>query len=83
MKVSNVTFREIVGTSKRETAVKLNCSATVPCENILMDNIYLLSRHGKDASSYCTNANGIARGNIVPNIPCIISQIKQAIVRSL
>ncbi|KAK3024009.1 hypothetical protein RJ639_045029 [Escallonia herrerae] len=69
--VSNVTFRQILGTSMGDTGVKIDCSATVPCTDIVMDNIYLRTRDGKNASSQCSNANGRADGKWLPSAPCL------------
>ncbi|KAK1363383.1 Glycoside hydrolase, family 28 [Heracleum sosnowskyi] len=69
VKVSGVTFRDVMGTSKRETAVKIDCSKTVPCEGITMENVYLKSnRQGKKASAYCSNVRGRLSGRIVPKV---------------
>ncbi|WOH10482.1 hypothetical protein DCAR_0729951 [Daucus carota subsp. sativus] len=69
VKVSGVTFREVIGTSKRETAVKIDCSKTVPCDDITIENVYLKSsRQGKKASSYCNNGSGQLYGQIVPKV---------------
>ncbi|KAK2984358.1 hypothetical protein RJ640_005374, partial [Escallonia rubra] len=69
--VSNITFRQILGTSMGDTGVKIDCSATVPCTDIVMDNIYLRTRDGKNASSQCSNANGRADGKWLPSAPCL------------
>ncbi|KAK3035676.1 hypothetical protein RJ639_032548 [Escallonia herrerae] len=69
--VSNVTFRQILGTSMGDTGVKIDCSATVPCTDIVMDNIYLRTKDGKNASSQCSNANGRADGKWLPSAPCL------------
>lgn len=67
--MSGITFREVMGTSKRETAVKIECSKTVPCEGITMENVYLKSnRQGKKASAYCSNGRGRLYGRIVPKV---------------
>lgn len=69
VKVSMITFRDVMGTSKKETAVKIDCSKTVPCEEIVLDNVHLRSsRDKKRASSYCSNAKGEVRGEVVPRV---------------
>ena len=69
VKVSGVTFREVIGTSKRETAVKIDCSKTVPCEGIRIENVYLkTSRQGKKTLSYCNNGRGQLYGTVVPEV---------------
>uniref|UniRef100_A0A166BVA7 Polygalacturonase n=1 Tax=Daucus carota subsp. sativus TaxID=79200 RepID=A0A166BVA7_DAUCS len=65
VKVSNVKFINVMGTSKRETAVKIECSKTVPCEDIVLDTIHLRSsQEKKKATSYSSNA----RGEVVPKV---------------
>ncbi|KAL1804367.1 hypothetical protein ACET3Z_033014 [Daucus carota] len=69
VKVSNVKFVNVMGTSKRETAVKIECSKTVPCEDIVLDTIHLRSsQEKKKATSYSSNAKGEVRGEVVPEV---------------
>ncbi|XP_060206488.1 polygalacturonase-like [Lycium barbarum] len=68
VKVSDIIFRQIVGTSKGEYAVKLDCSASVPCMGILMEDVYIRSSSSKDkARSYTSNARGLVRGQNIPH----------------
>ncbi|XP_059303903.1 probable polygalacturonase At3g15720 isoform X1 [Lycium ferocissimum] len=68
VKVSDIIFRQIVGTSKGEYAVKLDCSASVPCTGILMEDVYIRSSGSKDkARSYTSNARGLVRGQNIPH----------------
>ncbi|XP_074352822.1 polygalacturonase-like [Apium graveolens] len=69
VKVSMVRFKDVMGTSKKETAVKIDCSKKVPCEDIVFDNVHLrLSRDKKKASSYCSNAKGKVIGEVIPRV---------------
>ena len=69
VKVSNVKFVNVMGTSKRETAVKIECSKTVPCEDIVLDTIHLRSsQEKKKATSYSSNARGEVKGEVVPKV---------------
>ncbi|CAK9155675.1 unnamed protein product [Ilex paraguariensis] len=69
VQVSNVIFREFLGTSKKETAVMLDCSEAAPCTDITLDNIYLRTTHGHNAKSVNNNAHGRTQGLVVPEIP--------------
>lgn len=50
VKVSNVTFREIIGVTMKKIAVILDCSATMACNDIVLDNINLQLKDGSSAS---------------------------------
>lgn len=61
MKISDVTYQDIHGTSATEVAVKLDCSKTNPCSGITLDNVNLSYKNGR-AESSCVNAAGKASG---------------------
>ncbi|KAK4484620.1 hypothetical protein RD792_007209 [Penstemon davidsonii] len=61
IQISNITFRNIWGTSTTKDAVKLDCSKTNPCQDIALENIYLIGPGGF-ASSSCSNVQGKSRG---------------------
>jgi hypothetical protein len=67
--VSDVTYRGFTGTCEGDIAVKFDCSSS-GCRNVIMDEINIDSNHGKNLSTVCHNAHGIAK-NTVPNIPCL------------
>ncbi|CAK9308956.1 unnamed protein product [Citrullus colocynthis] len=75
VKISNVLYSKISGTSRSKIAVHLACSDSVPCRNILMKDIELGSIHEdeeQDTSSYCGNVvNGFKDGTLIPNVPCL------------
>lgn len=68
VKISNVSFRKISGTSKTQVAMKLNCSAAFPCKNVELDDINLTYNGGGQvtASSRCYNVKPKIVGQIVP-----------------
>lgn len=72
--VSNVTFREFSGTSRKKTAVKLSCSDTVPCTDIFMENINLRYRHHTNTTSYCKSVYGRVTGEMMPDVPCLTQE---------
>ncbi|KAF5482575.1 hypothetical protein F2P56_003133 [Juglans regia] len=56
VKISNVSFKNIRGTSATKLAVKLTCSRRIPCKNVQMSDISL-QYNGKDGpiTSECKN----------------------------
>lgn len=67
VKISDVSFKNIKGTSSTKTAVKLVCSRGVPCTNVALTDINL-KYNGKDgpAVSECANVKPILSGSLVP-----------------
>ncbi|KAL4312338.1 hypothetical protein GQ457_01G012290 [Hibiscus cannabinus] len=56
IKLSNISFKNIRGTSTQSEAVKIICSATFPCQNVELDNIDITATGSKGpAVSICTN----------------------------
>ncbi|KAL3839833.1 hypothetical protein ACJIZ3_024424 [Penstemon smallii] len=66
VKISNVVYKELSGTSATNVAINLNCSKSVPCMRISMDSIRLKSgRFGSEVAANCTSAYG-KETNVVP-----------------
>ncbi|KAK4422043.1 Exopolygalacturonase [Sesamum alatum] len=67
VKISDVSFEDIRGTSASKLAVKLRCSKGVPCENVVLSNIKL-AYQGSDgaATSECANVKPILKGEMFP-----------------
>ncbi|CAG7898368.1 unnamed protein product [Brassica rapa] len=58
VKVSDVTFRNFRGTCADDIAIKLACDKLVNCQNIVMENINIVSSSSKEhLSTYCQYAN--------------------------
>ncbi|XP_057861791.2 polygalacturonase [Cryptomeria japonica] len=66
VKISNVSYNNIHGTSASEIALKLDCSESVPCTGITLSDISLTLASGGKASSFCQNAEGVAIGTVNP-----------------
>ncbi|KAF6159607.1 hypothetical protein GIB67_034569 [Kingdonia uniflora] len=68
VKISNVSFKDIRGTSKSKLAVKLLCSKGFPCQNVELSDINL-QYTGTDgpATSMCTNVDAKIFGNVFPS----------------
>ncbi|XP_057969494.1 probable polygalacturonase At1g80170 [Malania oleifera] len=71
VRISDVTFRGITGTSSTTVAINLKCSHAVACTGIVLDNIQLTSNiTGQSITSNCVNAYGASVGVVRP-VDCI------------
>nr|GMD24851.1 polygalacturonase-like [Ipomoea batatas] len=67
VKISNVSYDNIKGTSATENAVTFICSRKVPCERVVVGHINL-TFHGDSAKSKCSNIKPILIGTQNPPI---------------
>ncbi|CAH8358688.1 unnamed protein product [Eruca vesicaria subsp. sativa] len=59
VKVSDVRYSRINGSSASDQAVTFNCNANLGCENIVMEHVNLVSATtGHEASASCINVHG-------------------------
>ncbi|RVW18056.1 hypothetical protein VitviT2T_002332 [Vitis vinifera] len=65
VKVSDVTYQDIHGTSASEVAMKFDCSSKNPCSGIKLEDVKLTYRN-KAPESSCVNAGGMASGFVEP-----------------
>uniref|UniRef100_J3KUH5 endo-polygalacturonase n=1 Tax=Oryza brachyantha TaxID=4533 RepID=J3KUH5_ORYBR len=73
VQVSNVSFKNIRGTSASKEAIKLDCSRNVPCQDINLKDVKLTVKgDGGDAKSTCRNAKWKKSGTVIPQ-PCASS----------
>jgi polygalacturonase len=71
VKVSDVTFRDVHGTSADELAIDLVCSDSIGCTNIVFDQIDIRSTiPEKQTYSRCNNAHGTTKSTN-PIVPCL------------
>ncbi|KAF4352528.1 hypothetical protein G4B88_013358 [Cannabis sativa] len=74
VKITQVTYKNIRGTSATKEAVKFDCSGSNPCRGIRLHNINLTYRVNKNviasAISSCKNIAGTTTGVLIPR-PCI------------
>nr|ABY21306.1 pollen allergen Pla o 2 [Platanus orientalis] len=71
VKLSNIKFNNIRGTSSGPDAIVIACSHGFPCSNLEIGEINLaLHAAGAPANSTCTNAKPIFSGKQVPAIKC-------------
>lgn len=67
VQVSNVLYKNIQGTSSRPVAVKFECSKSIPCRGISMQNVKLVDQTQQDVSTAsCSNVKLDTIGNVSP-----------------
>ncbi|KAK2451136.1 putative polygalacturonase [Trifolium repens] len=70
VKVSDVTFRNIRGTSISKHAIQLHCDEVLSCTNIILEGINITSSIGEEVHASCKNVNGICT-SCIPYVPCL------------
>ncbi|OAY73083.1 putative polygalacturonase, partial [Ananas comosus] len=70
VKISQVMYKNISGTSRSPSAMKFACSDTVPCSNIVLNNINLETENG-NAETFCNCAMGFDYGFVRPAADCL------------
>lgn len=67
VKISEVSFKGIHGTSSTKVAIKIACSKGIPCQNVELNDINL-QYHGPDGNgvSQCVNVLPTMNGQIFP-----------------
>ncbi|KAL1533850.1 putative polygalacturonaseisoform X6 [Salvia divinorum] len=75
VEVSKILYKNITGTSATRIAMKFACSETVPCSNIVLNNINLQSEsEDGDEETYCNNASGSVHGHVHPSADCLLQK---------
>jgi hypothetical protein len=64
--ISDIKYRNITGTSATKKAVVINCSETVACTGISLQDINLVQTSGSATTSNCVDAYGSASGTMIP-----------------
>lgn len=81
VKISQVMYQNISGTTKSAKAMMFACSDTVPCSNIILTNINLDKKDGT-AETYCNSAEGFGYGTVHPSADCLSgSSDKDSIIK--
>ncbi|GER31982.1 pectin lyase-like superfamily protein [Striga asiatica] len=58
VQIQNVVFSDISGTSATKDAITLDCSQSVPCRNIILENVKLTAvKAGGKVDAVCSNIN--------------------------
>ncbi|GFP83125.1 polygalacturonase [Phtheirospermum japonicum] len=65
VKISDITYEDVHGTSASQVAVKFDCSKTNPCSGIKLDGVKL-TYNNKPAMASCANAGGMASDVVQP-----------------
>ncbi|OIS96332.1 PREDICTED: polygalacturonase-like [Nicotiana attenuata] len=65
VKISDVTYQDIHGTSATEVGVKFDCSKVNPCSGITLENVNL-SYKDRTAEASCVNVGGRVSGSEAP-----------------
>ncbi|KAB1218176.1 Polygalacturonase [Morella rubra] len=65
VKISQVTYKNIKGTSASPIAMNFICSSSSPCKGIKLQDIKLTYNNGA-ATSSCSNAGGMSNGVVIP-----------------
>ncbi|XP_024163077.1 polygalacturonase [Rosa chinensis] len=60
VKVQNVLYQNIRGTSTSKDAITFDCSKSIPCQGIVLQNVQL------DKGAECSNVNLAYKGNVSP-----------------
>ncbi|XP_048142076.1 polygalacturonase-like [Rhodamnia argentea] len=69
VQVSNVMYQNIRGTSASDVAIEFNCSESLPCKGIALQNIDLQKTGGGSATASCSNINPDYIGAVSPRCP--------------
>ncbi|EEF44767.1 Polygalacturonase precursor, putative [Ricinus communis] len=69
VKVANISFIHIKGTSATEHAIRFACSDSSPCEGLYLEDVQLLSHNGEILKSFCWEAYGSSVDPVNPP-PC-------------
>ncbi|XP_057505421.1 probable polygalacturonase At1g80170 [Actinidia eriantha] len=69
IKVQNISFVGIKGTSATDEAIRFACSDRFPCEMLYLEDIQLISYNGGLTNSFCWEAQGSFSGLVFPH-PC-------------
>lgn len=67
MQLSHVLYQNIRGTSASEVAIKFDCSRTVPCREIYLQDVILEPQgKGGGTTATCENVRYVNRGKFYP-----------------
>ncbi|TKY49602.1 Polygalacturonase protein [Spatholobus suberectus] len=68
VQLSNIAYQNIRGTSASEVAIKFDCSKTVPCKGIYLQDVNLTPEGDGSIIATCENVRYVNRGKFYP--PC-------------
>ncbi|TKY66310.1 polygalacturonase protein [Spatholobus suberectus] len=70
VRVSDVSYHNVRGTSSFAHAVKLHCDKTIGCTNIVLKRINITTITGDKTYASCKNAKGMCF-SCIPHVPCL------------
>ncbi|KAE8706139.1 CTC-interacting domain 9 [Hibiscus syriacus] len=74
IQISDVTYRNIRGTSSSEVAVSFQCSKKFPCKNIMMADVnFVNAKRGSPLKSTCSNVIGRSFGLQIVAIVVVVA----------
>ncbi|KAK7305352.1 hypothetical protein VNO77_43257 [Canavalia gladiata] len=73
IRISEIIFRNIIGTSATREAITLICSSKVPCEYVVFDNVYLTFK-GIIAAVKLANVRDIILGRVPPMLRWLMAK---------
>ncbi|KAE8718605.1 Detected protein of unknown function [Hibiscus syriacus] len=66
VQMRSVVYKNIIGTSASEVAIKFDCSKTHPCQGILLQNVCLQKQGDATAKAICNNVELSEIGTVFP-----------------
>ncbi|XP_027343054.1 polygalacturonase [Abrus precatorius] len=66
VQLSNIVYQNIRGTSASEIAVALNCSKSIPCQGIYLQDVILTPQDSGRTIASCENVKYVQRGKFFP-----------------
>jgi hypothetical protein len=70
LKISDIRWENITGTSRYNVAVGIHCSASTPCENLHFSGIDIKPKNGGNAKVLCSNIRNQASSGLQCTGPC-------------
>ncbi|KAI4355725.1 hypothetical protein L6164_004472 [Bauhinia variegata] len=67
VQVDNISFIHVKGTSATEEAIKFACSDAFPCEDLYLEDVFLVPCFGGRVRSDCWGAHGSTQGLVYPS----------------
>jgi polygalacturonase len=66
VKISNVAYKNIEGTSASDEAINIKCSKSVPCQEILLQDVNLGLEGDGSVEASCESVKLIRKGSVTP-----------------
>ncbi|KAL2330769.1 hypothetical protein Fmac_018350 [Flemingia macrophylla] len=84
VQVSNIIYQNIVGTSASEEAIKFDCSKTVPCKGIYLQNVNLTPQEKhRGTIATCKNVEYANRGMLFPPLAKALTACESKVAENM